>query len=112
MSKGKALIGVGKTMTVALLVTVMVGCVSRGSEHEGKIALIDSLNLTAAERQMLEQRAAKGDAAAASSLGNFYALVLCDDAVALRWYKRAAALGGKQERETYESFVSTLHDDE
>jgi TPR repeat protein len=74
--------------------------------------LISSFNTTNAERQTLERQAAKGDAEAATKLGNFYALVLCDNVAASHWYKRAAALGGEAERGTYESFVQTLRNDE
>jgi hypothetical protein len=112
MSRGKVPIVVGEVMIFAMLIMAMAGCVSREPEHGNKHALIDSFNTTTVERQTLEQRAAKGDAEAATKLGDFHALVLCDDVAALHWYKRAAALGGTQEQRTYESYVSTLRSDE
>lgn len=75
--------------------------------HADKIALASSHNLSAPVSEM-ERRVAGGDAEAASALARYYEFIELDERKAGYWLKEAARLGGRNEREEYESFKSAM----
>lgn len=86
-----------------LLLGVLVSC---GSHESSKpIALIDGISKSKQERSALYERVARGDAEAALQLAEHYLLVMNDHEAAGRWFREAARLGGKEEKEIYESFL-------
>ncbi|MDP1590207.1 MAG: SEL1-like repeat protein, partial [Prosthecobacter sp.] len=73
--------------------------------HADKIALASSHNLSASEPELM-RRVENGDARAAAELARYYLFIEQDEETALRWYQKSATLGGRAEREVYESFKS------
>lgn len=91
-----------------LIMALSLAC-SSCAQHEGPpedvVAMASSFNLSAPVPEM-ERRVAGGDAGAALSLAYYYTFIENDYKAARRWFKEAARLGGKQEREIYESFLN------
>lgn len=86
------------------LVLNLAACVLK-EPHAGKIALASSHNLSASESE-LKRRVDNGDAQAAAELARYYQFIEQNEQTALRWYQKSATLGGRAEREVYESFKS------
>ncbi len=96
-----------KPTDVAIIVLTLAccSCAQREGPPEGVVALASSFNLSAPVPEM-ERRVAGGDAGAALSLAYYNLFIGQDSNTARHWFKEAARLGGKQEREIYESFLS------
>jgi hypothetical protein len=89
---------------VGLLLGVLVSC---GSQEPSSrpVALIEGISRSKEERSELYDRVDRGDASAALELAEHYLLVMNDHKAAERWFREAARLGGKKEKEIYESFL-------
>ena len=87
-----------------LFLGVLVSCGSHKPSSR-PIALVEGISKNREERLALYERVDRGDAAAALQLAEHYLLVMNDYEAAGQWFREAARLGGKKEKEIYESFL-------
>jgi len=89
---------------LGLLLGVLVSCGSQKPSSR-PVALIEGISKSKEERSELYERVDSGDASAALELAEHYLLAMNDHEAAGRWFREAARLGGKREKEIYESFL-------
>lgn len=92
-------------VTILAVTLVCSSCAQNEGPPRDTVVMASSFNLSAPVPEM-ERRVAGGDASAALSLAYYYLFIEQDGKTGIRWFKEAARLGGKQEREIYESFLN------
>jgi TPR repeat protein len=93
---------------IALLGICLAGCVNKArvpTSSTKPILFIEGINQSSQEREALMKKVRSGDAEAALTLGEYFALVAKDDVQAAYWFKKAAILGGDKEKRIYNSFI-------
>jgi hypothetical protein len=86
------------------LLGVLVSCGSQKPSPR-PIAFVESISRSKEERLKLYDRVDRGDAGAALELAVHFGFAMMDEDAARHWYREAARLGGKREKEIYESFL-------
>jgi TPR repeat protein len=96
---------------VALLLVGISSCMNcrdDAPDSSRKHGMIDGVKKASSEQKKLIEQADRGDAKAASALGEHFFLVENDYEAAKHWFRKAAEHGGAKEKEVYQSYLDSM----